>query len=193
MRNRTTIMLAVAGALALAATGGASGQEQDQVQEQARQRTEGQLGNAGEAAQVRSQKEIELAVRQRAGQPEVPGQVGQAAQQRARIYGEEFMTVQERFEYQERLQAMNTEQERQRFEKEHRKLMQERARQQGKALDEDGNVLAGDQLRDRDRDRDQDMDRDRDRDRIHQTEPMSRPMPAPAPAPGRGGGGRGGG
>jgi hypothetical protein len=51
-----------------------------------------------------------------------------------RIYGYELMTPQERTEYQARMRALNTEQEREAFRQEHHRKMQERARAQGKTL-----------------------------------------------------------
>ena len=111
-------------------------------------------------------------------------------QQRQRIYGEALMTELERNRYRERLQGLQYAQERARFEKAHQKQMQDRARQQGKVLDEDGDVLSGDRLRDRDQDRDREGDRDQDRDRARQMDQTSRPANAPPP---RKGSGRGGG
>jgi hypothetical protein len=172
MRDLSKVVLAVAGTFFLASTAAAQAPDPSSTEEQVRQRTEEQLKNAGEADQVRTQREAE-----------------QAVQQRKPIYGEGLMTEQERNQYQERQQGMKTDQERKQFQKEHKTQLQERAKQQGKALDEYGNVLSGDQLRDRDRD----QDMDRDRDRMHQMDSMPRPMPAPAPAPGKGGGGRGSG
>jgi hypothetical protein len=186
MKKAWRVAVAVAGVLAMAA--GAVAQEPGRTEEQVRERVEQQVGNAGEADQLRTQQETEQAIEQRAKQPEGAGEQGQKAQERKRIYGEELMTGQERNRYEERLQSMKTEQEREQFQKEHKKEMQERARQQGKVLDKDGHVLTADQLRDRDRDRSQDMDRDRDR--IHQMDQTSRPATAPTP---RQGGGRGSG
>ncbi len=51
-----------------------------------------------------------------------------------RIYGSELMTPQERSEYQARMRALKTEQEREAFRLEHHKKMQERAKAQGKTL-----------------------------------------------------------
>jgi hypothetical protein len=51
-----------------------------------------------------------------------------------RMYGYELMTPQERTEYQARMRALNTEQEREAFRLEHHKKMQERAKAQGKTL-----------------------------------------------------------
>jgi hypothetical protein len=189
MQNFSKVMLAVAGTLMLAPMAGAQALDPSRTEEEVRQRTEEQLKNAGEADQVRTQQQVEQAVRQGTAEKAGMAAQGQQVQERKRIYGEGLMTEQERKQYQERLQGMNTDQERKQFQKEHKKQMQARAKQQGKALDQDGNVLSGDQLRDRDRD----QDRDRDRDRIHQVDPMPRSNPAPAPAPGRGGGGRGSG
>lgn len=50
------------------------------------------------------------------------------------VYGAELMTVQERTEYQARMRATKTEQEREAFRLEHHKKMQERAKAQGKTL-----------------------------------------------------------
>lgn len=55
-------------------------------------------------------------------------------QDRERIYGSEMMTPQERLEYQNRMRVLKTEQEREAFRLEHHKLMQERAKAQGKTL-----------------------------------------------------------
>jgi hypothetical protein len=52
------------------------------------------------------------------------------------IYGSELMTPQERAEYQTRMRAAKTEQEREAIRLEHHKQMQERARAQGKTLPE---------------------------------------------------------
>lgn len=51
-----------------------------------------------------------------------------------RIYGSELMTAQERGEYQARMRALKTGQEREAFRLEHHKKMQERAKAQGKTL-----------------------------------------------------------
>jgi TolA-binding protein len=51
-----------------------------------------------------------------------------------RVYGYELMTPQERNEYQTRMRALNTEQEREAFRLEHHEKMQERAKAQGKTL-----------------------------------------------------------
>lgn len=51
-----------------------------------------------------------------------------------RMYGYELMTPQERMEYQTKMRAMKTEQERETYRMEHHKLMQERAKAQGKTL-----------------------------------------------------------
>lgn len=51
-----------------------------------------------------------------------------------RVYGSELMTPQERMEYQTKMRALKTEQERETFRLEHHKLMQERAKAQGKTL-----------------------------------------------------------
>lgn len=55
-------------------------------------------------------------------------------QEGERIYGYELMTGQERAEYQRRMRAAKTEQERQAIRLEHHQKMQERAKAQGKAL-----------------------------------------------------------
>ena len=55
-------------------------------------------------------------------------------QDRERVYGSELMTPQERLEYHNRMRMLKTEQERQAFQLEHHKLMQERAKAQGKTL-----------------------------------------------------------
>lgn len=55
-------------------------------------------------------------------------------QDRERVYGSELMTPQERNEYHNRMRVLKTEQEREAFQLEHHKLMQERARAQGKTL-----------------------------------------------------------
>lgn len=51
-----------------------------------------------------------------------------------RIYGSELMTPQERYEYQNRMREMKTDQEREAFRFEHHKQMKERAKAQGKSL-----------------------------------------------------------
>lgn len=51
-----------------------------------------------------------------------------------RIYGSELMTWQERVEYQSRMRAAKTEQEREQIRLEHHHKMQERAKAQGKTL-----------------------------------------------------------
>ena len=55
-------------------------------------------------------------------------------QDRERVYGSELMTAQERIEYHNRMRALKTEQERQAFQLEHHKLMQQRAKAMGKTL-----------------------------------------------------------
>jgi len=54
--------------------------------------------------------------------------------QQERAYGYELMTTQERNEYQTRMRAAKTEQEREAIRLEHHKKMQERAKVQGKTL-----------------------------------------------------------
>jgi len=61
-------------------------------------------------------------------------QGGGQMQDGERIYGSELMTPQERSEYQARMRALKTEQEREAFRLEHHKKMQERAKAQGKTL-----------------------------------------------------------
>jgi hypothetical protein len=61
-------------------------------------------------------------------------QAMQQAQTQERVYGWELMTPIERREYQTKMRALNTEQEREAFRLEHHRLMQERARVQGKTL-----------------------------------------------------------
>lgn len=56
------------------------------------------------------------------------------AQERERIYGYELMTPQERAEYQTRMRAAKTEQERAAIRQEHHEQMQVRAKAQGKTL-----------------------------------------------------------
>lgn len=51
-----------------------------------------------------------------------------------RIYGYELMTPAERGEYQSRMRSLGTQEEREQFRLEHHRLMQERARAQGKTL-----------------------------------------------------------
>lgn len=50
------------------------------------------------------------------------------------VYGWELMTEQERAEHRTRMQSFKTQQEREQYRMEHHKMMQERARQQGKTL-----------------------------------------------------------
>lgn len=57
-----------------------------------------------------------------------------AADQQERIYGSQLMTQQERIEYRNRIRSAKTEQERERIRMEHHKLMQERAKEQGKVI-----------------------------------------------------------
>ena len=53
---------------------------------------------------------------------------------RERIYGYELMTPEERLEYQNRMRSLRTQEEREQFRLEHHRLMQDRARAQGKTL-----------------------------------------------------------
>jgi hypothetical protein len=55
-------------------------------------------------------------------------------QSQDQIYGSELMTMQERSEYQARMRAAKTEQEREAIRLEHHKQMQARAKAQGKTL-----------------------------------------------------------
>lgn len=55
-------------------------------------------------------------------------------QDQERIYGSELMTPRERTEYQARMRAAQTEQERAAIRQEHHKAMQARAKTQGKTL-----------------------------------------------------------
>ena len=55
-------------------------------------------------------------------------------QDRDQVYGSELMTRQERYEYQSKMRALKTEQEREAFRLEHHNKMQERAKAQGKTL-----------------------------------------------------------
>jgi hypothetical protein len=73
------------------------------------------------------------------GQGNVQGQgkgLGPKASTHAqeRAYGWELMTEQERKEHQDRMRSLKTEQEREAFQAEHHKKMQERAKAQGKTL-----------------------------------------------------------
>jgi Na+-translocating ferredoxin:NAD+ oxidoreductase RnfG subunit len=65
---------------------------------------------------------------------QVPAQMQVQTQDREQVYGAELMTLQERNEYQARMRSLKTEQEREAFRLEHHKLMQERAKAQGKTL-----------------------------------------------------------
>jgi hypothetical protein len=59
---------------------------------------------------------------------------GAESMMQERIYGSELMTQQERAEYQARMRAATTEQERETIRLEHHEKMQERAKAQGKTL-----------------------------------------------------------
>lgn len=65
-------------------------------------------------------------------QTQAQTQTQQTAQER--IYGYELMTPQERLEYQNRMRAAKTYEEREQIRLEHHKAMQERAKAQGKTL-----------------------------------------------------------
>jgi len=69
---------------------------------------------------------------QAVAQTQTQSQTTQQTQER--IYGYELMTPQERNEYQDRMRATKTEQEREALRLEHHKQMQERAKAQGKTL-----------------------------------------------------------
>ena len=64
----------------------------------------------------------------------IPAQAMNHMQSGDQIYGSELMTPQERSEYQTRMRATKTEQEREALRLEHHKQMQERAKAQGKTL-----------------------------------------------------------
>lgn len=55
-------------------------------------------------------------------------------QQREQVYGWELMSEQERREHQNTMRSLKTEQEREAYRQEHHKLMQDRAKAQGKAV-----------------------------------------------------------
>ncbi|MFN3543286.1 MAG: hypothetical protein ACK4UX_00330 [Thiobacillus sp.] len=69
-------------------------------------------------------------------QTQTTQQIQTQAQEREqeRVYGSELMTPQERLEYQNRVRAAKTQQEREQIRLEHHKQMQERAKAQGKTL-----------------------------------------------------------
>lgn len=67
-------------------------------------------------------------------QTEATQQTQTQTQEQERIYGYELMTPQERSDYQTRMRAAKTAQEREAIRLEHHKQMQERARAQGKTL-----------------------------------------------------------
>ena len=50
------------------------------------------------------------------------------------VYGWQMMSEQERQEHRTKMQNMNTEEERNRYRMEHRKMMEQRAKEQGKSL-----------------------------------------------------------
>ena len=50
------------------------------------------------------------------------------------VYGWQMMSEQERQEHRTKMQNMNTEEERNRYRLEHRKMMEQRAKEQGKSL-----------------------------------------------------------
>lgn len=58
------------------------------------------------------------------------------AQKRAPVYGSQLMTSQERAEYRARMRSLKTSEEREAFRAEHHRKMQQRAKEQGKALPE---------------------------------------------------------
>lgn len=55
-------------------------------------------------------------------------------QAREQVYGWELMSEQERMEHQNKMRSLKTEQEREAYRQEHHKLMQDRAKAQGKAV-----------------------------------------------------------
>lgn len=59
---------------------------------------------------------------------------GTQTQAQEQIYGSQLMTQQERVEYQTRMHAAKTNEEREQIRAEHHKQMQERAKSQGKTL-----------------------------------------------------------
>jgi hypothetical protein len=65
---------------------------------------------------------------------QMPGGGPMQAQEGERIYGYELMTGQERAEYQSRMRAAKTDEEREAIRLEHHKKMQARAKAQGKTL-----------------------------------------------------------
>jgi predicted lipoprotein len=69
-----------------------------------------------------------------AAQMQSRDQMESQTQTQERIYGSELMTQQERAEYQNRMRAAKTEQEREAIRLEHHQKMQERAKAQGKTL-----------------------------------------------------------
>lgn len=66
--------------------------------------------------------------------PPTPSTQQIQTQERERIYGSELMTQQERAEYQSRMRAAKTQQEREAIRLEHHNKMQARAKAQGKTL-----------------------------------------------------------
>ena len=56
------------------------------------------------------------------------------AQTQQRIYGSQFMTVQERNDYRQQMRALQNQQEREQFRSEHHTKMQERAKERGLTL-----------------------------------------------------------
>jgi hypothetical protein len=168
---------AVAGVLAVAMAAPATAQQEEQTASQeVREQVAKQVRNEGasEALQVRDRQQQ---------------QVGE------RPYGEPLMSAEERNQFREQLQATQDPQARQQLTEQHRKAMQDRAKQRGVALSADGNeILPGDRQRRQDQDRLQDKsgagdmqrDRQRDRDMVHP------PGMGGAGGPGRGGGVGGG-
>jgi hypothetical protein len=109
---------------------------------------------------------------------------GVTEQAQERVYGWELMTDKERQEHQAKMRSLKTEQERQAFQAEHNKKMQERAKAQGKTLPDmsstgrgpghgqgQGQMQAGpadsasQQAKDREQMRDQARDQDQARER----------------------------
>lgn len=67
-------------------------------------------------------------------QTQTTQQLETQAREQERVYGYELMTPQERLEYQNRMRAAKTVEEREQIRLEHHKQMQERAKAQGKTL-----------------------------------------------------------
>ncbi|MGC1952322.1 MAG: hypothetical protein WA970_07080 [Gammaproteobacteria bacterium] len=72
-----------------------------------------------------------------------PPPVRQEEQVQERVYGRDLMTGQERNEYQARMRAAKTSQERERIRAEHHEQMQARAREKGVTLPSERPMLGG--------------------------------------------------